>query len=138
MNSAVISSGDHDVSESLGLWEPKRTLTLEAARKHSKRIKTLRLLLMLVSAGLVSYLGYEFLTGGSSGIDWEDNPTESVKMIGPRYSGRTGDGEPYYLTAEHATRTVTNRNEVELKKPCLLYTSPSPRDATLSRMPSSA
>ena len=25
-----------------------------------------------------------------------------------------------------------------LPKPCLLYTSPSPRDATLSRMPSSA
>ena len=25
-----------------------------------------------------------------------------------------------------------------LHKPCLLYTSPSPRDATLSRMPSSA
>ena len=25
-----------------------------------------------------------------------------------------------------------------LSKPCLLYTSPSPRDATLSRMPSSA
>ena len=28
--------------------------------------------------------------------------------------------------------------EVDLEKPCLLYTSPSPRDATLSRMPSSA
>ena len=27
---------------------------------------------------------------------------------------------------------------VEITKPCLLYTSPSPRDATLSRMPSSA
>ena len=26
----------------------------------------------------------------------------------------------------------------EKTKPCLLYTSPSPRDATLSRMPSSA
>ena len=26
----------------------------------------------------------------------------------------------------------------EANKPCLLYTSPSPRDATLSRMPSSA
>ena len=25
-----------------------------------------------------------------------------------------------------------------VNKPCLLYTSPSPRDATLSRMPSSA
>ena len=28
--------------------------------------------------------------------------------------------------------------KVVLPKPCLLYTSPSPRDATLSRMPSSA
>ena len=27
---------------------------------------------------------------------------------------------------------------IELFEPCLLYTSPSPRDATLSRMPSSA
>ena len=35
---------------------------------------------------------------------------------------------------------IGNRiNEFEqLTKPCLLYTSPSPRDATLSRMPSSA
>ena len=31
----------------------------------------------------------------------------------------------------------SDKNEVE-KKICLLYTSPSPRDATLSRMPSSA
>ena len=28
--------------------------------------------------------------------------------------------------------------ELGLDRPCLLYTSPSPRDATLSRMPSSA
>ena len=27
---------------------------------------------------------------------------------------------------------------LEVSSPCLLYTSPSPRDATLSRMPSSA
>ena len=30
------------------------------------------------------------------------------------------------------------QNVVYLDKSCLLYTSPSPRDATLSRMPSSA
>ena len=30
--------------------------------------------------------------------------------------------------------TLTKRHDM----PCLLYTSPSPRDATLSRMPSSA
>ena len=28
--------------------------------------------------------------------------------------------------------------KIEIPKDCLLYTSPSPRDATLSRMPSSA
>ena len=31
-----------------------------------------------------------------------------------------------------------NAGRVEIDNPCLLYTSPSPRDATLSRMPSSA
>ena len=31
-----------------------------------------------------------------------------------------------------------NESEFTERKPCLLYTSPSPRDATLSRMPSSA
>ena len=30
------------------------------------------------------------------------------------------------------------KTDVEIKSACLLYTSPSPRDATLSRMPSSA
>ena len=31
-----------------------------------------------------------------------------------------------------------NQNKPQVLKSCLLYTSPSPRDATLSRMPSSA
>ena len=31
-----------------------------------------------------------------------------------------------------------NVNEVSMNRGCLLYTSPSPRDAQLSRMPSSA
>jgi len=52
MNSTAISSGEKKASETLGLWEPKRTLTLEAARKHSRRIKSLRWLLMAISAGL--------------------------------------------------------------------------------------
>ena len=35
--------------------------------------------------------------------------------------------------------TIKNSKDTLYKlKPCLLYTSPSPRDATLSRMPSSA
>ena len=121
MNSVATSSNEHEVSEALGLWEPKRTLTLEAARKHSKRIQAFRRLLMAVSIGLLVYLGYKFATGGSNGIGLEDNPTESVKMMGPRYSGRTDNGQPYYLTAEHAIRTLANQNEVQLKNPVLEF-----------------
>ena len=35
-------------------------------------------------------------------------------------------------------RALTSKTKVVLSTACLLYTSPSPRDATLSRMPSSA
>ncbi len=120
MNSAAISSGDHQVSEALGLWEPKRTLTLEAARRHSKRIKLMQRVLMAVSACLVLYLVFQFATQGKT-IIIEDNPTESVKMINPRYSGRTDDGLPFYLTALSATRMLTNRTEVMLEKPVLEF-----------------
>ena len=36
------------------------------------------------------------------------------------------------------TTTATYGIQIEYRDGCLLYTSPSPRDATLSRMPSSA
>ncbi len=121
MNSEVISSGEHEISEALGLWEPKRTLTLEAARKHSKRIKGLQWLLMAVSGGLLAYLAYELTSGNSSSVFDAPSPTESVKMVSPRYSGRTESGQPYYLTAETAIRTLANRSEVALKNPVLEF-----------------
>ena len=49
--------------------------------------------------------------------------------------------EPVVLEDVPATRetvVLTDSNVVEQWGACLLYTSPSPRDATLSRMPSSA
>ena len=120
MNPAVTSTGDRSASDALGLWEPKRTLTLEAARKHSARIKVLRYILMTLCAALAAYLIYEFATQ-SKNIIVEDNPTESVKMVNPRYSGRTDDGLPFYLTADSATRTLANRSEVALIKPVLEF-----------------
>ena len=49
----------------------------------------------------------------------------------------------YYVTSGKITIVTRNRMDgsekrVEKRAGCLLYTSPSPRDATLSRMPSSA
>ena len=40
----------------------------------------------------------------------------------------------YYLAANRNKRSIT----VDISTPCLLYTSPSPRDRQKSRMPSSA
>ena len=39
---------------------------------------------------------------------------------------------------EETTAPAAEVQQPEPPQPCLLYTSPSPRDATLSRMPSSA
>ena len=44
----------------------------------------------------------------------------------------------YALTVFAATTMAVLPITADAKDTCLLYTSPSPRDATLSRMPSSA
>ena len=130
MNSAVISSGDRSASDALGLWEPKRTLTLEAARKHSARIKFMRWALLVICAILAAALIYQFATQSKT-IILEDNPTESVKMVNPRYSGRTTDGLPFYLTADTATRTLANKSEVALLKPVLEFVRENGAEASL-------
>ena len=45
--------------------------------------------------------------------------------------------EPYQYQ-ESISHLIIGKNKAVLLDTCLLYTSPSPRDATLSRMPSSA
>ena len=109
-----------NASDALGLWEPKRTLTLEAARQHTARIQLLRRVLVGAAAALVAVLLYFFLTQGPQ-TDWEDDPDTSVRMVNPRYSGRTADGLPYYLTSESATRQLETRNLVALDKPVLEF-----------------
>jgi len=111
---------DHSTADALGLWEPKRTLTLEAARRHTQRIKILRKVLLGLAALLAIVLVFQFFEQGSTTFD-NPNPTESVKMVSPRYSGRTSDGLPFYLTAETATRTMDRQNQVDLVKPVLEF-----------------
>ena len=71
-------------------------------------------------------------TGGSSGLG-------SYMAQGFLEAG----AERVYITARSADKLQTKAEELSALAsgeciPCLLYTSPSPRDATLSRMPSSA
>ena len=44
----------------------------------------------------------------------------------------------YRWSGEEDTPPQIDRFEIDVAKACLLYTSPSPRDRTRSRMPSSA
>ena len=62
----------------------------------------------------------------------------------PTYKSRVWDGKirlynqmtgEIYFGLVPYVEEFANRNDIKI---CLLYTSPSPRDATLSRMPSSA
>ena len=111
---------DHAASDALGLWEPKRTLTLSAARAHTIRIQWLRRALIAAAALLVAALVYYFVAQGPS-REWGDETDTSVRMIGPRYSGRTSDGLPYQLTSDSARRQLDSRNEVSLIQPVLEF-----------------
>ncbi len=108
------------MSENLGLWEPKRTLTLEAASKHSKRIKVLRKLLVALSIIIMAGVFWQFINQ-PRGFDLVDNPDETVRMVNPKYSGRTNDGLPYYLTASEAVRNATSSTAVNLSVPVLKF-----------------
>ncbi|MGB0906765.1 MAG: LPS export ABC transporter periplasmic protein LptC [Maricaulaceae bacterium] len=116
----ISNHGDHAASEALGLWEPKRTLTLEAAQKHSVHIRLFRHTLLCLTVGLIGLLMWQFLSQ-PKGFDLDDNPAESVRMTNPRYSGRTNDGLPYYLTSAEAVRERTRSAEVMLTDPVLEF-----------------
>ena len=62
----------------------------------------------------------------------------SVRFLGDDYLGKSFTGDDlnisiHYLNRDHGWSTTKFKNLI-----CLLYTSPSPRDAHESRMPSSA
>ena len=121
MNTAAVPSRfSHEASEALGLWEPTRTLTLEAARRHTVRIMWLRRILIALALFIVAILFWQFARQAPS-VFPDDNPNDSVKMINPRYSGRTADGLPYKLTADFATRERQANDAVALDKPVLNF-----------------
>lgn len=120
-NRSGVATNVGSAGEALGLWEPKRALTLEAARAHTHRIKIMRYVLLAFSVAIVIALLAQFASDRGGGVDIDTTPDESVKMVNPRYSGRTSDGLPFYLTADTATQTVANRNTVALVNPVLEF-----------------
>ena len=78
--------------------------------------------------------------------DIRDESTENVRLIiEPKSRNLSPEMvmETLFKKTDLETKVSLNLNVIDEKnipgvKSCLLYTSPSPRDATLSRMPSSA
>ena len=97
----------------------------------------------------ISVINGELLTPGVAQTISVPNGTVNIatdgKITVTPNTGFAGDIDvPYTIvdqdgaTASNIHRVVTGNAPPEVIDPCLLYTSPSPRDATLSRMPSSA
>ena len=94
------------------------------------------------------YLSFKTLTGKVDvlhGIDLRIRQAEKVALVGESGSGKSVTAR-IVLGLLQETRNARVTGDVlfagdninTMKPACLLYTSPSPRDATLSRMPSSA
>ena len=64
-------------------------------------------------------------------VDWTGKKTQKLKR------GFKTKKEALNYEKEFIRKTAADM-KMEMNSFCLLYTSPSPRDATLSRMPSSA
>lgn len=107
-------------SEELGLWEPRRAVTLETAQRHIRYVRRLRMGFLMLAGMFALILTWQFFARKNTFII-EDHPSESVKMIEPRYVGRTSDNLPYTLTAAVAVRKTQNQNMVDLTAPVLEF-----------------
>ena len=66
------------------------------------------------------------------------NFLQSIGVVGNPYQNKLAQATIYTTPPSFNVRTMAEWEEIEALTICLLYTSPSPRDGLLSRMPSSA
>ncbi|MEE9347652.1 MAG: LPS export ABC transporter periplasmic protein LptC [Robiginitomaculum sp.] len=125
MNAALTSTA----SGNAGLWEPRRSLTLNAARRHSRFVKLFRFVLVLGSGLLLALLAY-YIVEGPEKLVVNTEETESVRMTNPRYNGMDSDGVPYTLTADYAVRSRASLDAVRLINPVLKFSRSGEADAS--------
>ena len=126
---------DHASDDGTEAWPSQATI----AAKASISIRTVqRAVHSLVNAG---YLWMEKGAGGSANCREDRRPhryTINIKRLrGDTESTREERGDIEAINGA-TLATPTGRLSRPMNHPCLLYTSPSPRDRQKSRMPSSA
>lgn len=100
-------------------WEPKRALTLRAARRRSRLIGGLRRLFVAGAgasfAAVFVFMALYAIEGGFNAGQY--SASESLRMLNPRFIGRTERGGPYQLSAEIAERAPGENQPIELIAP---------------------
>lgn len=100
-------------------WEPKRVLTLRAARQRSRLIAGLRRFFVAGAgasfAAVFVFMALYAIEGGF--IAGQLTAAEPLRMINPRFIGRTQNGGPYQLSAEIAERNPGDNQPIDLISP---------------------
>ena len=106
-----------------GNWEPRRVLTLNAARRRTAFVGALRLVFIGSAVGIVALLLTQLILGNAGGIvETQEAVSTDVRMINPRFTGRDENLTPYTVTADIAVRRRDNRDGItELERPRLDY-----------------
>lgn len=101
-------------------WEPKRALTLRAARRRSRLVAALRRIFVAGAgasfAAVFVFMALYAIQGGLNAAS-TFSASEPLRMLNPRFIGRTENGGPYQLSAEVAERAQGENQPIELIAP---------------------
>lgn len=89
------------------LWEPRRQLSLDAARRRSARLSRLRFLFVtLAAASFSSIFVFMAISAVSGTMDAAavTAGSEGQRMENPRFVGRSQNGQRYEIVAKNAFR----------------------------------
>ncbi len=114
----------HAISSMPGFefWEPRRLTSLAAARDRVKFIERLRIgLIAVVVVSMVLLLASAVLRGieRQSQMPRKIEAEDIVRMVNPRFSGRSAKGKPYQVVAETAMRRKGDPNIIDLVRPVM-------------------
>lgn len=106
-------------ADSMQAWEPKRASSLRAARRRSRLIAGLRRFFVAAAgasfASVFVFMALFAIEGGFNRNFYSS--AEPLRMINPRFIGRTETGGPYQITAETAERARGEGEPIQLVAP---------------------
>jgi lipopolysaccharide export system protein LptC len=100
-------------------WEPRRALSLRQARRRSLLVAGLRRFFVAAAgaafASVFVFMGLSAIVGGVDAAS--RGQAEPMRMLSPRFTGRTESGGPFQITANTAVRERTGRQLVRMESP---------------------